>query len=207
MVHADARTGTVPSVSPLFIFIPYIYICTTLQSAPRAPFRSSAVVRSPYSCSRADRCLVSPTRCVQWILAQYLRHAPLLAKPAMRAKAHEADSQVSPSRLLLRVNQSADVAPQGAYGQVLMCKKAWQHHLRIAKFDSPCFTLPSPRSSWSWCTGGPICCWNQPSGARRRRITVRPHRHDGRRGFWCDHAAPTHLWVGLLPLGSGESLC
>ena len=26
MVHADVRTGTVPSVSPLFIFIPYIYM-------------------------------------------------------------------------------------------------------------------------------------------------------------------------------------
>ena len=26
MVHADVRTGTVPSVSPLFIFIPYIYV-------------------------------------------------------------------------------------------------------------------------------------------------------------------------------------
>ena len=98
-------------------------MCTTLQSAPRAPFRSSAVVRSPYSCYRADRCLVSPTRCVQWILAQYLRHAPLLAKPAMRAKAHEAGSQVSPSRLVSRVNQSADVASQGAYGQAMMWKK------------------------------------------------------------------------------------
>ena len=94
-----------------------------LQSAPRAPFRSSAVVRSPYSCSRPDRCLVSPTRCVQWILAQYFRHAPLLAKPAMRAKAHEAGSQVSPSRMVSRVNQSADVAPQGAYGQAMMWKK------------------------------------------------------------------------------------
>ena len=105
------------------IYIYSIYICTTLQSAPRAPFRSSAVVRSPYSYSRADRCLVSSTRCVPWILAQYLRHAPLLAKPTMRAKAHEAGSQVSPSRLVSRVNQSADVVSQGAYGQAMMWKK------------------------------------------------------------------------------------
>ena len=122
MVHADVRMGTVPSVSPLFIFIPYIYM-HHLQSAPRAPFRSSAVVRSPYSYSRADRCLVSSTRCVPWILAQYLRHAPLLAKPTMRAKAHEAGSQVSPSRMVSRVNQSADVVSQGAYGQAMMWKK------------------------------------------------------------------------------------
>ena len=128
MVHADVRTGTVPSVKVRYLYLFHIlpevvYMCTTLQSAPRAPFRSSAVVRSPYSCYRADRCLVSPTRCVQWILAQYLRHAPLLSKPAMRAKAHEAGSQVSPSRMVSRVNQSADVASQGAYGQVMMWKK------------------------------------------------------------------------------------
>ena len=46
-----------------------------------------------------------------------------LSKPAMRAKAHEAGSQVSPSRMVSRVNQSADVASQGAYGQAMMWKK------------------------------------------------------------------------------------
>ena len=103
------------------VYIYSIYICAQPSNRPLEHLRrSSAVVRSPYSCYRADRCLVSPTRCVQWILAQYLRHAPLLAKPGMRAKAHEAGSQVPPSRLVSRVNQSADVASQGAYGQAMM---------------------------------------------------------------------------------------
>ena len=106
------------------IYIYSIYICAPPSNRPlEHPFVVQPSYARPTSCSRADMCLVSPTRCVPWILAQYLRHAPLLSKPAMRAKAHEAGSQVSPSRMVSRVNQSADVASQCAYGQAMMWKK------------------------------------------------------------------------------------
>ena len=45
--------------------------------------------------------------------------------------------QVSSSRLFFRVDTSADVAPQGAYGQALMWKKIRHRHLRLRSFDPP----------------------------------------------------------------------
>ena len=45
------------------------------------------------------------------------------------------------------------------------------------------FQIYTPPSNCQCKTGpkcGPIRCWNQPSGARHQRVTVRPYRHDGR---------------------------
>ena len=55
----------------------------------------------------------------------------------MHAKATLDGLEVSSSRLFFRVDQSADVAPQGAYGQALMWKKIRHRHLRLRSFDPP----------------------------------------------------------------------
>ena len=42
------------------------------------------------------------------------------------------------------------------------------------------YILLPPIASAKPAQNGPIRCWNQPSGARHQRVTVRPYRHDGR---------------------------
>ena len=82
MVHADVMTGTVPSVSPLFIFIPYIYSSLHCQCQTDPKWSYSSLAPAFRCASPADCRLASPTRWAPWILVRSRRSYAPLGRPA-----------------------------------------------------------------------------------------------------------------------------